>query len=117
MGDNILLIICAVGFLLLKFVLKSVSEAQVKQETPPEGQEGQFTCYEEEVAEETTVNQAIEKPKRVLNKFTIQEDTASNEDAILQRKASNKEKIDITLKKATDAKRAFIYSEIFNRKY
>ena len=96
---------------------KSEEEGRQKQQQPPEDTD--YTFYEEEP--ESEIMQLLEEPvgakpfpRRIERKYSeiVKEEPVQQEIV-----APNEKRERIRLRNTSDAKKAFIYSEIFSRKY
>ena len=120
--DSIISLVIFAGIYAIVYVIKAAFAGKAGVEVEPmmdeeySGEEYQAVEYEES---EPYVEPVV-KPKKVtkVKKNVSNEGVRTTMAAPVQQEAPVKEKKErISLKDASDAKRAFIYSEVFNRKY
>ena len=124
--DSIISLVIFAGIYAIVYVIKAAFAGKAGVEVEPvtdeeySGEEYQPVEYEEPVpyvepvAKPKKVTKAKAKPKKNVLNEGVRTTTA----VPVQQEAPVKEKKErISLKDTSDAKRAFIYSEVFNRKY
>ena len=116
--DSIISLVIFAGIYAIVYVIKAAFAGKAGVEVEPvtdeeySGEEYQPVEYEEPVAKPKKVTKSKSK-KNVLN-----EGVRTTTAVPVQHEAPVKEKKErISLKDTSEAKRAFIYSEVFNRKY